>query len=82
MLQQNDTFMQNIEWVQIININPRTDRPFGCQTLWASSDNSKPLGKQIKKIGISYPWSLSPGAILIGLVSYALVGSVALLFSL
>ena len=40
------------------------------------------LGKRIKKIGTCYPWSIPSKAILIGLVSYALVCSVALVFSL
>ena len=40
------------------------------------------LSKRIKKIGTRYLWSPSPSAILAGLVSYALVGCMALVFSL
>ena len=40
------------------------------------------LSKRIKKMGTSYPWSTSSNAVLVGLVSYALVGCVALVFSL
>ena len=40
------------------------------------------LGKKIKNIRTSYPWSIPPNAILISLVSYALVYCVALVFSL
>ena len=40
------------------------------------------LGKRIKKFGTSYLWSISHNAILIGLVSYALVGCVNLVFCL
>ena len=40
------------------------------------------LGKRIKKIGTSYPWSISPNAVLADVVSYALVDCVTLVFSL
>ena len=40
------------------------------------------LGKRIKKIGTSYPWSVPSNAVLADLASYALVGCVALVFSL
>ena len=40
------------------------------------------LSKRIKKIGTSYLWSIPPNAVLRGLVSYALLGYVALVFSL
>ena len=40
------------------------------------------LGRRIKMIGTSYTWSIPYNAVLAGLVSYALVGCVALVFSL
>ena len=40
------------------------------------------LGKGIEKIGTSYLWSVPPYAGLAGLVSYASMGCVALVFSL
>ena len=44
-----------------------------------TSDHSS---KRIKKTGASYPWSIFSNAVLAGLVSHALVGCVALEFSL
>ena len=35
-----------MEWIKIENINPQTERPFGCQTYWASPNDH--LGKRIK----------------------------------
>ena len=40
------------------------------------------LSKRIKKIGTSCLWNIPSNAVLVGLVSYALVGCVALVFSL
>ena len=55
---------------------------------WVSNFWSSPpiildhLSNRIKQIGTSYLWSIPSNAVLAGLVSYALVGCVALVFSL